>query len=123
MRGTGVTVVLGVLIVVAVALGVWVLLLEGPDRVRQFRRTRRWSVIGLGASCAAVVVLSAIQGDSSLSVPKVAPPSSAKAASLPTVLRLVAVSDKIQTVPADLMPPVSVALTDPSSNYGGPVAQ
>ena len=47
-------------------------------------------------------------------------PLSAESVSLQTVLQLVAASDKIRTVPTDLIPPVAQAVRSPSSNIGFP---
>src|ERR1700686_3442969 len=118
MSATGWAILLAVLIGLAVVVGSVVLLLEQPRHLDRFARTRRWSVVSLVVSVVATLGVVMGQGDrSQIAVPSSETP---KTVSLATVLREVKASDKVQTVPTDLMPPLAEAVKEPPSNWGGP---
>jgi hypothetical protein len=100
-------VVLAVLITLTVVLGIVVAY-----------RTRRWSVVSFFASVATILVVVVAQGDPVPTAVKASAPI--KTTSLATVLSQVKASNAINTVPPDLDPPLSVAVTEPTSNFGGP---
>ncbi|HEY5023372.1 MAG TPA: acyltransferase family protein [Acidimicrobiales bacterium] len=92
---------------------------ENPIRHAKFLFRVRWASIGLGATLVAVA-LGAITLQSDVASgsgvgPAKASPHPSGTASLQNVLRLVAASDKIQTVPANLVPPLSQVLSNPDS--------
>jgi hypothetical protein len=116
-------VLLGVLIVGAALSGVALIRLESPNRVERLARTRLWSVVGLAVMLAAIVTVVGTQGGLDGLPPPVAGPKPtlpAKAVPLSTVLRLVAASNTIRTVPPNLVPPLAEATTDNSSDLGFP---
>ncbi len=95
-------------------------MLESPNRVDRFRRTRWWSVIALIACCAGVVSVVVGQATPGLPDAKGNPSPSFQPTSLSAVLRMVAASNRITTLPEDLVPPVSVAVATQLSNLGFP---
>jgi SGNH domain (fused to AT3 domains) len=111
--------VLGVLLGIALVFGIGVILLEQPTRVGRFTRARPWSVLVLALSIVAILASVIAQGDPVVASRPVVPKSTeARRASLAEVLELVAESNKIRSVPSDLVPPVSEAVTEPASNAG-----
>ena len=111
-----------------VAVGLSILsyfLVENPIRRTAVLRRTRWRSVGLG-----VVLVAASLGivtlQSELAVGAGAGTTRGRtppAASLENVLRLVAASGRIRAVPAGLLPPVSVAASQPRSNLGRPPGQ
>ena len=110
------SVFLAVLLGLTVAMGVVVLLLEQPIRLERFGRTRILTVASLGLSTLAIFGIVIGQDRSSANTPSMALPSTR--ASLANVLRVVATSDQIKTIPANLTPPLSQVST--ASNLGFP---
>jgi hypothetical protein len=111
-------VVLAVLLGIVVVLGVGVIVLEQPSRANRFSRARRWSVAVLGISIVAILGAVLVQGEPSSVATSGTGPS--KIVPLATVLREVKASNRIRTVPANLMPPVSEAVQGGLSNIGFP---
>ncbi len=110
------SVFLAVLLGLTVAIGVVVLLLEQPIRVERFGRTRILMVASLGLSTLAIFGIVIGEDRSSANTPSMALPSTG--VSLDNVLRVVATSDQIRTIPANLIPPLSQVTT--ASNLGFP---
>jgi hypothetical protein len=109
---------LAVLLGIVVVLGVGVILLEQPSRADRFSRTRRWSIAILGISIVAILGAVLVQGEpSSVTTSGTAP---SKNVPLATVLREVKASNKIRTVPSNLVPSVSEAVQGGLSNIGFP---
>ena len=112
-----------------VALGASVLtyvVVENPVRHARVLFRIRWASVGLGATLVvvalgAITLQSDVASGSSVGSGKASPLPSGTA-SLQTVLNLVAASDKIQTVPANLVPPVAQAVSESLSNIGFPSA-
>ena len=97
---------------------------ENPVRHARSLLRIRWASVGLGAVLVAVA-LGAITVQSDVASgsgprPTTAAPLPSGTASLQTVLRLVAASNSIRTVPSDLVPPLSEAVTQPKTNVGYP---
>jgi hypothetical protein len=120
MNATSWAVLLAVLLAGAVVLGVFVLLLERPIRVTGYSQTRRWSVIGLVATIAAIIGVVVAQEElGGFPPPAVrAGPSPGKGSPLDTVLRAVRASTSIRVLPPNLVP--SLAEADAPSNLGTP---
>ena len=106
MAPTDWSVFLAVLVGFTVALGVVVLVLEQPRHIGRHVRTRYMAVAALGLSTLAIIV-SVVQDQPSLSAAPSPLPS--KIATLATVLRVVAASEDIRTLPANVIPPLSEA--------------
>jgi len=116
MSATGWIILLAVLLGLTVALGVVVLLLEQPLRLERFARTRYLAVVNLGLSTLAIIGVVVAQPQLS---PSAAPsPLPSKTVPLAAVLRVVAASNDIRTIPANLIPPLSQVAT--VSNLGFP---
>lgn len=110
-----------------VALGASVLtyvVVENPIRHAKGLVRLRWASTGLGAALVlfafGVVTLESDVASGSGVGPQETSPLASGSASLKTVLKLVAASNKIRTVPAHLVPPLSQA--DIPSNLGFPPA-
>ncbi len=105
-----------------VALGASVLtyvVIENPVRHAKPLLRIRWASVGLGATLVAVALgaitlQSDVASGSGVVLGQASRPPSGTA-SLQTVLRLVAASDKIQTVPSNIVPPLSQLLSNPES--------
>lgn len=115
-------ILLGALIAVVVVLGVALFVMEHPSRVGRFTFLRPLAVVMAGVACFAIIGESLAQDEqggpaSPIAVQK-AP--EAKAPSLAAVLRLVSDSDRIRTIPTNLVPPVAEAVQTPLSNLGFP---
>ncbi len=97
---------------------------ENPVRHARALLRIRWASVGLGAVLVAVT-LGAITVQSDVASgsgprPTTAAPLPSGTASLQSVLRLVAASNSIRTVPSDLVPPLAQVLETPLSNLGIP---
>jgi peptidoglycan/LPS O-acetylase OafA/YrhL len=106
------------------ASGLTYVVVENPVRHARALFRIRWASVGLGiglvaAALGAITLQSDVASGSGVGPGKASPLPSGTA-SLQTVLRLVAESGKIQTVPANLAPPLSQGAT--SSNLGFPPA-
>lgn len=114
-------ILLAVLLGIASLLGIGLILLEQPSLVGRFGRARWWLVITLGMSTAAILGSVIAVANPVVASQAVAPnATSTHRASIATVLHLVAASDKIRTVPFNVVPSVAEAVTEPSFNFGGP---
>jgi SGNH domain (fused to AT3 domains) len=105
-------VVLAALLGIALVLGTGIVLLEQPGRVGNFRRARRWSVVGLCTVLVAIVCVALLQSGPTAAVSP--SPSSATGAPLATVLRDVKESDQIRTLSPGTVPPLSEAIDSAS---------
>ena len=122
---------LGLVVVALLASVITYVLVENPIRHARALLRIRWASVGLGVALVAVALgaitlQSDLAGGSTISAGYVATPTSTSAsaggfgASLQTVLSLVAASDQIRRVPADLVPPLPEALAEPLSMFGVP---
>ncbi|HUY23090.1 MAG TPA: acyltransferase family protein [Acidimicrobiales bacterium] len=118
---------LGWVLVALVASLVTYLLVENPVRHARPLVRVRWASVALGVGITAValgiVSLQAAVVGGTPSAPVRTASSAPRAASLQTVLKLVAASDSIRTVPPDLTPPLSFAVPAPRWNLGQPPAR
>ena len=97
-----------------VAFGLFAFAFAQPER-RQNRRRLRITTGCFATAVAATLALSVLQWNPQVASVSVARP---QGATLAQVLALVKASNKIENVPADLEPPVAVAVTKPLSNWG-----
>ena len=119
-----------VLVALAASVATYVLV-ENPIRHAKALLRTRWASIGLGAvlvaTTLAVVTLQAsaeigsgIGVEGGTAVASVAGSATGSGASLQDVLRLVAASDRVHTVPTNLAPSLSQAVLQPLTNLGDP---
>jgi hypothetical protein len=114
-------------LVALVASSVTYLLVENPIRHARYLVSVRWASVALGVGITAMALgIVSFQADLAGGAPSPTSgtaSSAPSAASLRSVLKLVAASGAIRTVPANLKPPLSYAVPAPRQNLGQPPAE